>query len=113
MGFMKKVGTFFRKWSLKRFAYNLYWLGKYNMEEREFDAAYKIKDELLEECARELEDYKKELVQLQVLDGRQTIALLASHPKSDRISPSKNTTLHWHRKCWIFWQRSGTMFMWV
>ena len=82
MGFMKKVGTFFRKWSLKRFAYNLYWLGKYNMEEREFDAAYKIKDELLEECARELEDYKKELVQLHVLDGRQTIALLASHPKS-------------------------------
>lgn len=76
-----KFRSFFQKWSIKRFFRNLYYIGKHDLEQREFENTYRIKDELLEECARELEDYKQ-MTQLQVLDAQPTVALLASHPKS-------------------------------
>ena len=82
MGFLDKWKRFVKNWSIKRMARNLYYLGKYDLEAQEFEQTYRIKDELLEECALELEGVKERLVQLQVLDARQTISLLANHPKS-------------------------------
>lgn len=82
MGFFSKCKRLVKTWSIKRFFRNLYYLGKYGLEEKENDLIYRIKDELLEECALELDDVRARLTQLQVLDARQTISRLASQPKS-------------------------------
>ena len=61
---------------------NLYYLMETDLRSMPDDLTYKIKDETLEECALELEEYRENLKQLQVLDARQTILMLKNHPKS-------------------------------
>lgn len=69
-------------WSWNRIIRNLYFLLKFDLEKETYELSYRIKDEVLEECAYELEEYKKQLVSLNVLDSIQTIKLLKTYPKS-------------------------------
>lgn len=82
MNWINKAKNVIKNWSIKRFFVNIYYLGKYNLEQVQFDQAYTIKDEVLEECVLELEDYRRRLVQLQMLDSQETIRMLADQPKS-------------------------------
>lgn len=53
-----------------------------DLRTREQDLIYKIKDEAIEECILEAEEYKQNLKRLCVLDSEQTISLLMNQPKS-------------------------------
>lgn len=78
MGLFRKIKNL--NWSqLKE---NIYYLTEVDMRSREQELIYRVKDETLEECAIELDDIRQRLMWLEVLDSRQTISLLANHPKS-------------------------------
>lgn len=81
MGLIQKLKKL-RKLNWSQLKENLYYLFEVDLRSHEQELIYRIKDETLEECAIELEDVKERLVRLQVLDSRQTISLLANHPKS-------------------------------
>ncbi len=53
-----------------------------DLRTREQDLIYKIKDEVIEECILEAEEYKQNMKRLYVLDSEQTISLLMNQPKS-------------------------------
>lgn len=82
MGWVNKIQKIMKNWSIKRFFLNIYYLGKYSLDQVQFEQAYTLKDEVLEECAMELEDYRRRLVRLQILDAQQTIRMLMEQPKS-------------------------------
>lgn len=82
MNGIKRIIRVIKNWSFKRFFMNIYYLGKHSLEQAQFNQTYTIKDEVIEECALELETYRQRMVQLQVLNSQQTIQMLANHPKS-------------------------------
>lgn len=61
---------------------NLFYLMDVDLRTHEFDTIYKIKDEVIEECVMESEEYRQRLINLRVLDAKDTIRMLENYPKS-------------------------------
>lgn len=61
---------------------NIYYLMEVDLRTQIPDLIYQIKDETIEECVLEFEEYKNTMKRLQVLDAEQTIHLLMNYPKS-------------------------------
>lgn len=82
MGIIQNFKKLKSVWSWKRIIGNIGYFIKTDFNKLEFEMTYKIKDEVIEECAYELEDYKNHLTTLQVLDSNETVKMLANYPKS-------------------------------
>ena len=61
---------------------NLIYLSQTDLRAHEYDLSYKIKDEVLEECVLEYEEYKRRLKTLKVLGPAETVRILKENPKS-------------------------------
>lgn len=72
----------FKKINWRNVRENLAILLKEDLRDREEELIYRIKDEVLEECVRELEDYRQLPKILQVADAEETMELLMDYPKS-------------------------------
>lgn len=81
MGLIQKLKRI-KNYNWKQLRENIYFLEQNDLTKREYDLIYKVKDEVIEECAYELEEYKARLTKLQVLDSEQTIKMLENYPKS-------------------------------
>lgn len=81
MGIIRRIKNLC-SWDWGQLKRNLYYLTQMDLQQQEQELIYRIKDETLEECVLEFDEYKEKLPVLQVLDGQQTISLLANHPKS-------------------------------
>ena len=81
MKLFQKIRTL-KKLNWRQLKQNLIYLAKIDLSAHEQDLIYHIKDEALEECVLEFDEYQQHLRRLQVLDSNQTIQLLANHPKS-------------------------------
>lgn len=81
MGILQKIKNL-GKWNWGQLKRNLHYLTRVDLQQQEQELIYRIKDEALEECVLEYEEQKQKLPVLQVLDGIQTLSLLANHPKS-------------------------------
>ena len=82
MGFFQGIKNICSVWSWQRILNNISYLIRTDLKQQELEQTYRIKDEVLEECVYELEEYQKRLIRLQVLDSAQTIQLLSDHPMS-------------------------------
>ncbi len=81
MNFLKKICNL-KNIDWVQIKENLYYLSEIDLRTREQDLIYEIKDETIEECAREIDEYRNNLKELCVLDSQQTIEILTKHPKS-------------------------------
>lgn len=72
----------FKKINWRNVRENLAILLKEDLRDREEELIYRIKDEALEECVREFEEYNRNGKFLQVVDAAQTMELLEDFPKS-------------------------------
>ena len=80
---MNKFSKILKTFSLKRLARNMWYIIKNDLEKKEEDLIYQIKDEVLEECALELDDMKKRSIcKLDILNGPETLEKLKNEPKS-------------------------------
>lgn len=80
---MKSMLKKFNKyWNWKRIIKNIKYLIKYDLEEKELDILFSAKDGAVEDCVYELEENKKILGNLSILDDIETINLLNNCPKS-------------------------------
>lgn len=82
MGIINKIKTLKAVWNGTNLKNNLVFLMQNDLQQRELDQRYQIKDELIEECVCEFEEYKSKYEQLNVLDSVSTINILMSYPKS-------------------------------
>lgn len=78
MGLIKKL----KSYDWKMIKENIYFLMHNDLRQYEYDLIYKIKDETLEECARELEDYKANAQTLKILNSDAALRALEQAPKS-------------------------------
>lgn len=78
MGLIKKL----KSYDWKMIKENIYFLMHNDLRSYEYDLIYKIKDETLEECAREIDNYKSSAKALKILNSNQTLAALEENPKS-------------------------------
>ncbi len=78
MGLIKKI----KSYDWKMIKENIYFLMHNDLRSYEYDLVYKIKDETLEECARELDDYKNNIKDLHIFNSDQTLKALEDNPKS-------------------------------
>ena len=81
MGIISKIRSL-KNLNWSQIKENFYYLSEIDLRSHEFETIYKIKDHLLEECALELDEYKKNIVNLVVLDSEQTLRTLENNPKS-------------------------------
>lgn len=81
MGLIQKIKNLMKcNWSqLKE---NFYYLMEVDLRTQVPDLIYQIKDETIEECVLEFDEYRNTMKRIQVLDAEQTIALLTNYPKS-------------------------------
>lgn len=67
---------------LRRIIRNLKYFWKYDLQEREEELTYLLTDKIIEDCVYELEEDKKLLPNLNILDAEESINLLLNYPKS-------------------------------
>ena len=80
---MNKFSRIIKTFSFNRLAHNIWYIIKNDLEKKEEDLIYQIKDEVLEECALELDDIKKQdILKLNILNGPDTLEKLKNEPKS-------------------------------
>ena len=82
MSILNKIKTLKSIWNGANLKNNLIYLMQNDLQQRELEQTYKIKDEVVEECVCEFEEYKNLYTKLQVLDSQMTIKILARYPKS-------------------------------
>lgn len=71
-----------KHWNWKRLIKNIKFFIKYDLEEREKETIFIAKDEAVQDCVYELEEDRKILGDLTILDDFETIQLLMEKPKS-------------------------------
>ncbi len=81
MGFLHTIKTL-RNLNWRQLKANLIYLSNHSLYNQYFDDAYKIKDEVLEECVLEFDRYKSQLRTLNILDAYDTVTVLQQNPKS-------------------------------
>lgn len=79
---MSNLIKFFRFFDFKRLVKNIKYLIKYDLNEKELDIIFKAKDGAIDDCVYELEEDKKLLSNLTILDDEQTLSMLSHSKKS-------------------------------
>ena len=79
---VRRLKLLCKNFSFRRLARNIWYLIRIDLEKHEEDLIYRIKDEVIEECALELDDIKKNLPVLDILDRNATYEKLKNEPKS-------------------------------